>query len=489
LINELLDTQKLEEEQKKTEYSYSDIILFVKDISNEFSELASENNITIHFSSETDSCIFPFSPPDLEKIIHNLVSNAIKYNKPGGRVDISMSVLKDENTPGSKNICIKVSDTGQGISQECINNIFDRYYRVSDSQKNESLPQKTGFGIGLYLTKKLVEFHKGRIQIDSKPGEGTTFTVHLPYITPAKIAPINQEKTTEHTNPVEENETNNNGGNEEKNSSKKLKDKPSILVAEDNSEICNLLKIILSEEYRVYFAANGMEALESTNRHLPDVIIADIMMPVMDGIELCKRLKKDFNTSHIPVIMLTALNSGEMMVKGLNTGADDYVSKPFNPDVLLARIKNLIESRKTLQKKYLTDLKTQPSEMALSSADELFLDKLNNLIEKHLDDPDYEVSTLASEMNMSSITLYRKIKALTGQSVNPFIRAIRIKKAASLLQTGTMSITEVAQNVGFNDVKYFRKCFVKQFGKKPSEFNREQKVNDPDNDPQTISAP
>ena len=200
----------------------------------------------------------------------------------------------------------------------------------------------------------------------------------------------------------------------------------------------------------------------------------------MDGIELCKRLKKDFNTSHIPVIMLTALNSGDMMVKGLNTGADDYVSKPFNPDVLLARIKNLIESRKTLQKKYLTDLKTQPSEMALSSADELFLDKLNKLIEEHLDDSDYEVSTLASEMNMSSITLYRKIKSLTGQSVNPFIRAVRIKRAASLLQTGTMSITEVAQNVGFNDVKYFRKCFFKQFGQKPSEFNRQQKENHPD---------
>jgi signal transduction histidine kinase/DNA-binding response OmpR family regulator len=469
LINELLDTQKIEEEQKTAEYNYSDIVAFIKDISNEFSELATSNGISLQLSSKLPSVIFPFSPPDLEKIIHNLISNAIKYNNPGGRVDIDLSFEQNNQTPPCKSACIKVSDTGHGIDQESINKVFNRYYRVSDLTNNNTVPHKTGFGIGLYLTKKLVELHKGTIFIDSTPNVGTTFTIKLPNITGHNSCQVNNEESSHSLLSLNEDEP------QKTESNKNHNEKPTILVAEDNLEICDLLKILFEDEYHIYFAGNGQEAIEKTEKHIPNLIIADIMMPVMNGIELCKRIKKDFNTSHIPVLMLTALNSGEMMVKGLTTGADDYVSKPFNPDVLLARAKNLIDSRKNLQKKYLTDLKTQPSEMSLSSADELFLNKLNKVIEKNLDDSEYEVENLASELNMSSITLYRKIKSLTGQSVNPFIRAIRLKRAAVLLQTNTMSVTDVAMNVGFNDVKYFRKCFYKQFQKNPSEFLRKKR--------------
>jgi signal transduction histidine kinase/DNA-binding response OmpR family regulator/streptogramin lyase len=469
LINELLDTQKIEEEQKTAEYNYSDIVAFIKDISNEFSELATSNGISLQLSSKLPSVIFPFSPPDLEKIIHNLISNAIKYNNPGGRVDIDLSFEQNNQTPPCKSACIKVSDTGHGIDQESINKVFNRYYRVSDLTNNNTVPHKTGFGIGLYLTKKLVELHKGTIFIDSTPNVGTTFTIKLPYISGHNSCQVNNEESSHSLLSLNEDEP------QKTESNKNHNEKPTILVAEDNLEICDLLKILFEDEYHIYFAGNGQEAIEKTEKHIPNLIIADIMMPVMNGIELCKRIKKDFNTSHIPVLMLTALNSGEMMVKGLTTGADDYVSKPFNPDVLLARAKNLIDSRKNLQKKYLTDLKTQPSEMSLSSADELFLNKLNKVIEKNLDDSEYEVENLASELNMSSITLYRKIKSLTGQSVNPFIRAIRLKRAAVLLQTNTMSVTDVAMNVGFNDVKYFRKCFYKQFQKNPSEFLRKKR--------------
>ncbi len=456
LINELLDSQKIEEQQKKAEYSYSDIIAYIKTISEDFHQYATNNNISIDFSSSTPTYLFPFSPDDLDKIMRNLISNAIKYNKPNGNVNITLEVENEPLLKHKPGIIIKVSDTGRGIDQENIQNIFNRFFRVQE--KNTS---RKGHGIGLYLTKQLVELHQGTIFIDSAPDRGTIFTVKLPYTVTEFNLSQKEDYRKEGVLVPEELKGEN---------TKTSKNKPSILIAEDNAELRDLLKILLSDHYRLVFAENGLEALGKIQNHLPDLVLTDIMMPLMDGMELCKHIKRDFITSHIPVLMLTALNSGDMMVKGLNTGADDYVAKPFNPEILLARISNLVESRKRLQQRFITNLKTQPSEMGITSADEQFLNKLHQVIETHIDNSDYDVTRLASEMNMSSITLYRKIKALTGLSVNPFIRTIRLKKAATLLGTKTMSVPEVALNVGFNDVKYFRKCFHKQFNMNPSDY-------------------
>lgn len=456
LINELLDSQKIEEQQKKAEYSYSDIIAYIKMISEDFHQYATKNNISIHFSASTPSYIFPFSPEDLDKIMRNLISNAIKYNKPNGHVDITLDVENEPLHNDKASVIIKVSDTGRGIDKENLQKIFNRFFRVQENNVTGK-----GHGIGLYLTKQLVELHHGTIFTDSTPECGTTFTIKLPHNTTEFYHPQKDDKLKEDALLQ---------GPKHLENIKISKNKPSILIAEDNAELSDLLKIFLSDNYRLIFAGNGLEALEKLQNHLPDLVLTDIMMPLMDGMELCKHIKSDFITSHIPVLMLTALNSGDMMVKGLNTGADDYVAKPFNPEILLARISNLIESRKRLQQKFLTNLKTQPSEMGITSSDEQFLNKLHQVIETHIDDSNYDVTRLASEMNMSSITLYRKIKALTGLSVNPFIRTIRLKKAATLLDTKTMSVPEVALNVGFNDVKYFRKCFHKQFHKNPSEY-------------------
>ncbi|PWD99393.1 hybrid sensor histidine kinase/response regulator transcription factor [Marinilabilia rubra] len=454
LIHELLETQKIEEHQKKTEYSYSDVIAFIKDITGDFQELASKKNIHINFSSTINSCIFPFSPQDLETIIRNLISNAIKYNKESGSVEINIFPDKSNTDLNNHGLEILLKDTGNGIPREKINQIFDRYYRVKESSSNQR-----GYGIGLHLTKQLVELHHGTIFLESTPGEGTTFHIKLPFIEVSRSG--QQEELPPTLN--DEKEPVKKGG-------KKL---PDILIAEDNPELVELLKILLNKEFRLTFAQNGFVAMQHIRKHTPDLIITDIMMPEMSGIELCNKIKTEFNTSHIPVIMLTALNSNEMMVKGLETGADDYIAKPFNPDILLVRIKNLLNSREELQKKFLTDIKTTPTDIAISSADEQFLNKLHQIIESHISDSEYDVSNLASEMNMSSITLYRKIKGLTGQSVNPFFRTIRLKRAYELLKTKSMPIPEVAQNVGFNDVKYFRKCFVKQFRKNPSEVCKE----------------
>jgi signal transduction histidine kinase/DNA-binding response OmpR family regulator/streptogramin lyase len=472
LVSEIIDSQRLEEKNNKKEYKYSDIVRFIKRITEEFSELATSQNISLQFSSDLSSFVFPFATEDLEKITNNLISNAIKYNNPNGKVDVSLSFIEPDPAEKGKTFCLKVSDTGPGIDQSSVEKIFDRYYRADESKSTDDIPQKTGFGIGLYLTKKLIELHHGHVEVESSPGKGSTFTVFLPYIAISDATPAlnktgnDTESAQEYISPQ----------SEFKADHKPNRSKHSILIAEDNMELSNLLNILLSDDYRLSFATNGKEALDKIGKHIPDLVITDIMMPEMDGIELCKHLKKELSTSHIPVVMLTALNSGEMMVKGLTSGADDYVAKPFNPDVLQARVKNLIDSRLNLQKKYLTDLKTQPSELAISSADDLFLEKLHKTIEQNMEDPEFQATNIASEMNMSNITLYRKIKSLTGQSINPFIRTIRLKKAAILLNSNTMSIPEVAFQVGFNDVKYFRKCFYKHFRKKPSDFNKSNPI-------------
>jgi DNA-binding response OmpR family regulator len=246
--------------------------------------------------------------------------------------------------------------------------------------------------------------------------------------------------------------------------------KTHILIIEDNQEVCEMLDILLGQKYQLHFSHHGNEGYKLAVKLMPQLVICDIMLPGIDGLEICRRLKSDFYTSHIPVVLLTALHSSEHIVKGLATRADDYIAKPFNPDIFELRIRNIIESRQMIQKKFYTDVKMKVSEIAVTPPDEAFLNQVVKIVEDNLTNPAFDVDALAEHLHMTTITLYRKIKALTGQPTNHFIRTIRLKKAAQLLESKSLPVNEVAFMVGFNDLKYFRKCFQKQFGVNPSEY-------------------
>jgi signal transduction histidine kinase/ligand-binding sensor domain-containing protein/DNA-binding response OmpR family regulator len=452
LINELIDSQKAEENRHKLEYSFGNIVPFLQEVINTHSHHAERNNIKLYYKYSQDAILFRFDANAMEKIMNNLLSNAIKYNRNKGSVTIEVKHERDA-------LRISVSDTGIGMDADKLDLIFNRYFRISD--KAHGVTAKTGFGIGLYITKKLVEMHNGQIFVETETNKGSRFTVLLPNKQQQQsdliITRLAAEKTADKDVSIYSRTPN-------------FSKKDILLVAEDNEDICSLLYSLLINKYDLVFTGNGVEALNKLNMINPSLILTDIMMPEMDGVELCNRIKSDFNYCHIPIIMLTALNTGDMMINGLNAGADDYISKPFNPQVLVVRINNLIETRKNLQRKFLTDTKTEPSQLAFNAADDQFIDKLVDVIEANMENPEFCAETLASEMNMSSVTLYRKTKSLTGLSINPFVRTVRLKKAAILLQSKVYSVSEVATFVGFNDIKYFRQCFTKQFGVNPSRY-------------------
>lgn len=464
LVNELIDSQKIEENKKQIEKSYGNIVQLTNEIINRHQAYAEKSKVNVKMHYEHQNITFLFDINAIDKVISNILLNAIKYNVDNGSVDVK--IWKEDTT-----LKIAIEDTGIGIDKHSLKNIFNKYYRVPNSSP------KSGFGIGLYISKRLIELHEGTIIVSSEINKGTLFQITLPLAGDVSMSQQNASGTSNSQSTINAISIYSTDY-EHFRGRRKL---PLILIAEDNEDICRLLKSIMEHEFSMIFAQNGYDAIEKANKVLPDLIIADIMMPKMDGIQFCRQIKSDNYLSHIPVVVLTALNTGEMMLNGLNAGADDYISKPFNPEILLVRIKNIIQTRKFLQKRFLSDIKTRPSELALTTSDNLFLDKLISLIETYMENPELKSELLAAEMNMSQITLYRKIKSLTGQSINPFIRTVRLKKAAALLESKTMNISDVASLVGFSDIKYFRKCFFKQFGMLPSQI-KTRVANEPEID-------
>ncbi len=476
LVTEILDFQKADDGRMTLSLTDNDLVLFVEGIVVNFKDLANEKQLTLEFeANEITTHMVRFDTEKMEKIMYNLVSNAIKYTPPGGLIKVELS-QKPSSGAAQPQVEIKVTDNGIGIAHDKLEHIFEKYYRAQSSDKKQEKLSSTGYGIGLYLTKALVELHNGQIFVESTEGKGSVFSVVLPVIEAlqhhapdmpdaAKPMDLHGDEYNQQVDEILEEKENKPG-------------KPLILIVEDNFELRMILKSILDQDYRILEAADGQQGLKMANRYLPDLVITDIMMPYFNGIEVCEKLKSDFYTCHIPVIMLTALNSNDHRIKGFEVGADDYISKPFNSKILEIRVKNLVESRQNLHRKFVTDLKVKPSEITVTSPDEEFLEKAIQMVETNIENPEFSVSELASLMNMSDATLYRKVKALTSQSPNIFIRTIRLKRAAQLLKTTRYSITQVVDMVGLNDVKYFRKCFQKQFGQNPLEFAQNGQQND-----------
>lgn len=397
----------------------------------------------------------------MEVILYNLLSNALKFTPENG--EISMSVQEKAHT-----IEVKLTDNGMGIPPETGNKLFDRFYRVQEN----STYTKTGFGIGLYLVKHFVEKHGGEITYESRPGTGTTFSLvfqkgkqhfgnlpvyeDAPAATPLEEAPVLTEAPVAETDKT---------GLEELVSHQKT-----ILVVEDNSQIREYISSIFAGNFTVYQAAGGNEGVTLAKKYLPDIIISDIMMENGDGIELCRTIKSDASLGHIPVILLTAVSDNNMILKATESGADDYVAKPFEKEILAAKVQTLLTNRNKLQQYFLDEVTLKKSDYKISPEYKAFLDNCIGIIEQHLEDDDFNIKKLSQGIGMSHSVLYRKVKSVSGQSIAGFIRFIRLRKAAELMITSTLPVSEIAGKVGIKDVKYFRKQFSALFGMPPSEY-------------------
>ncbi|MDR1756442.1 MAG: helix-turn-helix domain-containing protein [Culturomica sp.] len=434
LINQLLDFRKLEAGKYSVEYQSGDLIRFLNGIAEGFRYPAAEKGIELTFESSATRFITAFDPDKLEKIIDNLLSNAIKFTEEGGKIRIKTEI-------GEQEYRIRVEDTGAGIPAENRPHIFNRFFQSAHSS------EITGTGIGLSITKSFVELMEGSIEVESEPGKGSTFSVRLPVRTeaPAIAAPERDP--------------------EEKNRQNKY-----LLVVDDNGDIRSFIKNHFKTSFSVLEAANGREGFETAVACIPDIIIADMLMPEMNGREMCLKLRKDERTAHIPIVMLTAITSKEEELKSLLTGIDDYITKPFDIHILGTKIENLLQIRNSLREKIKSDLIMQPSEIAWDSPNEKFLKKAVDVVEKFMDDPELDIEKFSEEMGVSRMQLYRKFEAIANMTVKEFIRGIRLKRAVQLLKQGESTVSEIAWSVGFKDLSYFRKCFKEEFGMTPTEY-------------------
>ncbi len=438
LVNQLLDFRKLEMRGEKMHLSLCYLNEFLETLVNNFYEIAVEREIQLSFENHAKNLYVYADKDKLQKIINNLLTNALKYTQKKGLVKLCLSVTHPGFQEDSE-IQIQVSDTGQGIAEEDQKQIFDRFYQTKQNL------HAGGSGIGLHLVKQYVLMHKGSIEVKSQVNRGSTFTI---------VLPVNPEKSEEREIIYQK-----------KNINPSIK----ILLVEDHIEFRTFLYNELSEYYNIILASNGKEGLQKARKHQPNLIVSDIMMPEMTGTEFCNILKKDLNISHIPIILLTAKSSEESQADGFKAGADAYITKPFNLDILLMRIQNLIDQQEQRKNRFKKDLIINPDSITLTDVDEELINKAIHHVEKNLDNTSYSVKQLSRDMFMDRTGLYRKLLAIVGQTPSEFIKSVRLKKAALLLEKGT-SVSEVSGTVGFATTSYFTKCFQKEFGIKPSNY-------------------
>jgi DNA-binding response OmpR family regulator/nitrogen-specific signal transduction histidine kinase len=505
LINQLLDLSRLESGRMALHASRGDFIAFLKGIVMSFASLAEQQKITLRF--ETGAALanglplaIYFDRDKIEKIFYNLLSNAFKFTPEGGEVSVQLSVtsnqLQHNQLITDHWLLITVKDTGIGIPAGELPRIFDRFYQVDSASTREY----EGSGLGLALTKELAEQHYGEIEAHSEEGMGSEFIVRLPlgkeHLQPEEIVeeaepssvsseqlPVVSEQFA--TTSIESERSGEPDPGLRRASlagqpatpmgvasdqQQATSDQPIILVVDDHPDVRNYIRKHLEPDYHVTEAKDGQEGVDVAREAVPDLVISDVMMPRLDGYQLCAALKTNEKTSHIPVILLTAKAGEENKLAGLEIGADDYLIKPFSAKELQARAKNLIALRRKLREHLRREGLLRPHEVAVPSVEEVFLRKLMQVTEQHLGDEGFDLEALRRELNMEQKQLYRKIKALTGQTPTEFIRTIRLRHAKQLLEQHAGTVSEIAFQVGFNNLSYFSKCFREEFGQLPSEL-------------------
>ena len=479
LINQLLELSKLESGSVELKVSKQNINIFLKRILSSFTSLAEKKSVAIIFNdhrldenSVQKEVFLYFDPEKLETVFYNLLGNAFKFSPDGERVEV-------EVIPHIHKVEIRFTNTGIGISEEKLPNIFNRFYQADETASRNY----EGTGIGLALVKELIELHGGEISVMSVENKETTFTIKIP----VGRAHYKPEQVVEETEYVEK-ENDHINFDEEYNSDSEVRPQKIqdnnykiILVVEDNHDLRNyIVDLLLHEDsngerkYLVYEAENGEKGLKTAAEIIPDLIISDIMMPEMDGYEMCRRIKKNFRTSHVPIIMLTAKAERDDKLEGLETGADDYLLKPFDSKELLIRVRNLIRIREQMREKYRTEMLLKPKEVNVPSTEKIFIEKLTLIIEKNISNEKFGVDTLSDQIGLSRSQLHRKLKAITDQSTTEFIRNFRLQRAADLILQNFGNMAEITYKVGFSSQSYFTKCFTDYFGCSPVEYGRQK---------------
>lgn len=469
LITELLDFRKQDQGHMKIKAAPHDIVSFLYENYLLFKEYAETKQIALDFQHEDETLTLWYDQKQIQKVVNNLLSNAIKHTRPGDHITMGISRI-------GRYACLQVSDTGEGMEEKEQSKIFDRFYQI-EPKDGTSSSGSSGTGIGLALAKGIVELHHGKISVESELGKGTTFIVRLPL---DKSAYAEDELATPSE---EENQVEQPVGNEathllqpdelEETAPLKHLSDAKILIVEDSVPIRNMLADIFTPFYQVLTAGDGEEALQLVHEQMPSIVLSDVVMPRMSGTELCKRIKSDFNTCHIPVVLLTARTNVEQNIEGLRIGADDYITKPFNTTLLISRCNNLVNSRIVLQEKFSHQPQATPQQLATNPIDKDILDRALEVIDRHMDDSEFNVDVFAREMAMARTNLFTKLKAITGQTPNNFILTIRLKRGALMLRNNPeLNVSEIADRIGFSSARYFSKCFKEMYQVSPLAYRR-----------------
>ena len=447
-VSALLDFRRLDAGGETLNVQRGDIVDHLNSILVSFSDYAEERNIRLSFEFDADSFLMDYDREKINKVIYNLFSNALKFTPAGGCVSLLFRAETDS-------VIIAVADTGKGISDKDKPNIFKRFYQ---SPSNDS--SQTGSGIGLHIASDYVRLHHGTISVSDNSPDGSIFTITLPATSqePTPALPKGRELSSHGVCSHDS--------------------LPTILIVDDNQDMLSFISSCMKEDYQVHTASDGAAALEILQREQVNLIISDVMMPGMDGFELCRRVKSDITLSHIPIILLTARTTDVSRIEGLQLGADDYLTKPFNVEVLRLRVNKFIDWEQNNHQMFRQKMNIEPSEITITPLDEQFIKKAIELVEKNIGDSDFSVETMAAEVGMARTTLYKKLMAITGQGPAEFIRTIRIKRGRALLEASQMQVTEIAYAVGFTTVKSFTMNFKAEYGMTPTEFRQKQSENE-----------
>ncbi|MCC3159967.1 response regulator [Hymenobacter sp. 15J16-1T3B] len=466
LINQLLDIARLEAGQTRLAAAPDDLVRTVRTNVLSFESLAVGNEVELRFESPLEELEVYFDAEQLDKILYNLLGNALKFTPAGGQVVVSVDRQAERAV-------LRVRDTGPGIPAEHLPLIFDRFHQVDDSRTR----RHEGSGIGLALVKELVALHHGHIRVSSVLGQGTTFVVELPlgaaHLQPEELRPAADATTLADMGPGQVASLLRHAPETAlplSSAAPEDEARPLVLVVEDNPEMRAYIHSCLAAEFRVLTADDGEQGLAQAVAVVPDLIVSDLMMPKMDGLELCRQLRADERTSHVPVILLTARAGDEARLTSFGLGADEYLTKPFRPEELRVRMHSLIRQRELLRQRFGRAVTLQPRDISITSADEAFLNRALAVVEERMADADFSVEQFADAMALSRVQLHRKLKALTDQSTSEFVRTVRLRRAAALLLAQAGNVAEVAEQVGFGNLSYFSKCFREQYHQTPSEY-------------------
>lgn len=462
LVNQLLDFRKMEEAELKLKLSRGEIVQFIREVTDSFTDLADRKKINLKFTTANNPVFVFFDANKVERILFNLLSNAFKFTEEGGNITVELTIKEFEDTD-IVNVTCSVTDTGIGIPSNVLQKVFDRFFQ---SETGPAILNQ-GSGIGLSITREFVKMHGGKISAESENGKGSRFIFEIPLqIATAETKTATTPKPDTVTTEIDKAPD----PNTAELPANELANKPTILIIEDDEDFRFYLKDNLKSQYRIYEASNGKEGWQMALSRHPDVVVSDIKMPLMTGTDLSKKLKSDKRTLHIPVILLTASNAESDQIKGLESGANDFISKPFNFAVLQVKIKNLLTQSRSARETYSRQLQVTAGNVVIESENEKFLNKVMQYVERNLNDPQLSVEGLSRELVMSRVSLYKKLLDITGMSPVEFIRAVKLEKAIVLLEKSDMNIAQIAYQTGFSTPNYFTKAFKEKYNMLPSEY-------------------